>query len=483
MLTLATTLFLAVPQSPPTYTARVLQSPPSSVSPSASRLNDQGQATGEFLNTATGYFDGVLWDADGSATVFSTAFGLTESGAIGIRDDGTVTGRSSPDPFTVSRAMTLSPAGVVTQLPSLPPDLGVHSIAFDMSDNGTVVGTSSLVATPWWLSVASEAVFWENGVLTSIGTLGGYLGQAIRVNESKRMIGHSNTATDDFARGFVWDPILGMREITPALPGEFGQVRDLDEQGQVCGSATTGPPAFGSFAVLWPDPDQPPVFLPILPGDITSTAHAMNEDGVIVGTGAIGPIEAAENRARLWWGGAVYDLNQLLAEPLPYQLAAAADVNEHGQILVNSEFTGSGIRSVILTPMPQLEASPASISIAAGGTQTLDLEGGSLLAGGLYLILGTVSGTSPGLPIGDFTLPLNPDPYFAYTVNAAGNPPLVGGLGTLDASGAAQAAFTLAPGSDPTLVGLQVHHAYGALNPVTGAILGASNAAPLDLLP
>ena len=138
---------------------------------------------------------------------------------------------------------------------------------------------------------------------------------------------------------------------------------------------------------------------------------------------------------------------------------------------------------MLLSPLPLLTASASSVSVGSGGAQVLDLNGGSALAGTLHLVLGTTSGTAPGVPVGSVVVPLNPDAYTSLVLAAPGSPPLVGALGLLDAAGEAQATFSLPPGSSPALVGLAVHHAFVALDPTTGALLDASNPVALDLVP
>jgi hypothetical protein len=60
-------------------------------------------------------------------------------------------------------------------------------------------------------------------------------------------------------------------------------------------------------------------------------------------------------------------------------------------------------------------AAPAQISVGAGGTQVLALDACSASRGGVLLLLGSASGTSPGIAAGALTISLNPDAYFAYT--------------------------------------------------------------------
>lgn len=154
---------------------------------------------------------------------------------------------------------------------------------------------------------------------------------------------------------------------------------------------------------------------------------------------------------------------------------------------MTSCFTGRRFLTLVLAVLccvrssgQTLTAGTSTIYLLTGGTQTFTLTGGSGLAGKTYLVLGSVSGTAPGFPAGPFTLPLNFDFYFDFTLLNP-NTLIVGSLGVLDASGNATAALTLPPGIDPSLAGLVGHHAYGVVDTMTGAILGVSNAVSLTL--
>jgi hypothetical protein len=128
---------------------------------------------------------------------------------------------------------------------------------------------------------------------------------------------------------------------------------------------------------------------------------------------------------------------------------------------------------------------PERLSVFAGGTQTLVYNAGPTFAGESYLVLGTVSGTTPGTSYSGLTIPLNLDSYLVYTLLNPNNPLLPASGGALDASGSAQLAFVLPPASSPSLIGLTAHHAGVVLRLVGGAIevVHASQAAPVTLDP
>ncbi|MBL8900322.1 MAG: hypothetical protein JNM84_22005, partial [Planctomycetes bacterium] len=86
-------------------------------------------------------------------------------------------------------------------------------------------------------------------------------------------------------------------------------------------------------------------------------------------------------------------------------------------------------------------------TLVLGGTQNLLLDAGAAQAGRTYFVLGSVSGTTPGLPFGAFTLPLAFDPYFEFTLVVPNAPTLFPSLGTLDGNGRANVAFAVPPGA------------------------------------
>lgn len=130
-----------------------------------------------------------------------------------------------------------------------------------------------------------------------------------------------------------------------------------------------------------------------------------------------------------------------------------------------------------------LNADADLISVTNGGTMTMQLDATAAQAGKLYLLLGSVTGTSPGLPAGTFTLPLNLDAYLLLTLSSPNVPPLGGSLGFLNGAGEGTSTFTIPPGSSGTLAGVTVQHAYVVVNLISGAIDYASNAVSVTLLP
>ena len=124
-----------------------------------------------------------------------------------------------------------------------------------------------------------------------------------------------------------------------------------------------------------------------------------------------------------------------------------------------------------------LSGNPASISLTSGGTHTLTLDA-ECHPSELYLMLGSTSGTSPGVALGDVCVPVNPDPYFDLITSGFAGAVLSPWIGFLNPSGAATVQFTLPPGLSPALAGLDVSHAF-----VLAGTPFASNAVTVTLVP
>ena len=112
--------------------------------------------------------------------------------------------------------------------------------------------------------------------------------------------------------------------------------------------------------------------------------------------------------------------------------------------------------------------------------QRNDGNGGIANAGNLYFVLGTLSGTSPGVVAGTFIIPINQDFYTNLTLFTPNTPPLLNNMNVLDANGTATATLALPPlGSG--VVGLMAHHV-GLVFDATGIAL-VSNPYPVVITP
>ena len=186
--------------------------------------------------------------------------------------------------------------------------------------------------------------------------------------------------------------------------------------------------------------------------------------------------------------GAVYVFQRQFGSWVQIQKILASDASNKAnfghQLFLSSD-------RAVVTPIadstayvfdPSLLASPAELSLASGGTQSLALQAGSERAGELYLVVGSATGSVPGLSAAPIFLPLNWDAYSALSLSQAGQGIFGGTVGFLDAQGAGAAQIGIPPGSNPALVGVELRHAFLTLTSAA-ELTFASNATSLQLIP
>ncbi|MBN2491087.1 MAG: hypothetical protein JXQ29_09575 [Planctomycetes bacterium] len=110
------------------------------------------------------------------------------------------------------------------------------------------------------------------------------------------------------------------------------------------------------------------------------------------------------------------------------------------------------------------------------------LHAGAEHAGQTYFLLGSFAGTSPGIDLGAWVLPLNPDAYFFHTLLYPNSGALLGSLGVLDSKGRAEARFRVAGSLPPFVLAEKwtVFHAFAVLD--AHGVRFTSNWAPLTLV-
>jgi len=115
----------------------------------------------------------------------------------------------------------------------------------------------------------------------------------------------------------------------------------------------------------------------------------------------------------------------------------------------------------------------------AGGSQKLFLDAGTVQAGRTYLLVGSVTGWTPGTTVGGggAVVPVNRDQYTNFLL-ASPNTLILNSFGTLDVNGRSTAEFVVPNGLPPTFT-ITLYHAFVLLQPVDFA----SNPAILNVAP
>ena len=313
-------------------------------------INDSGQIVGSFATNSGRH--AVLWD-NGTMTDLGMLPGhIYSSVAYDINNNGAIVGESSSkdqnvfaDP--VPRAFMWE-NGVMTDLGVLPGAFEA-STAVSINDGGDVVGESAGLA-------GKRAFLWRNGTMTNLGVLPGRgYSSAYGINHGGQIVGCSGNPDLTFPHAFLWEN--GSLTDLGDLPGgnDMSCANAINTSGQVVGeSGGIGPGANRLF--LWENGTMTDL------GDLLagfdggySTISAINDQGTAVGGGARQSGGDWENYALVWdAANGLQNLNDLIAPNDPFAaiitLREAYDINNVGQIIGAAMMDGVLV-AVLLTPV------------------------------------------------------------------------------------------------------------------------------------
>jgi len=195
-------------------------------------------------------------------------------------------------------------------------------------------------------------------------------------------------------------------------------------------------------------------------------ATARNDGGIAVvcheEAGAMDPCWYRERPYSGGWSTPVTYNEQdvYTGSDMTVEWAPSSGVN-HGSIwLVNTTTRYAFYDRSNWSQTASLMASPNSIKASTGGTVKFALDAGPMYGGKKYMLLGSVSGISPGIPLkGGNVLPLKWDLFTNITVAFANSPVFQNTFGKLNSSGKASAAMVSGP-IPPSAIGATLYFAY-----------------------
>lgn len=290
------------------------------------QLNDTGQIVGTAGGIAALYSGGVV-----SSVAPSSSLGA------GINNHGDVTGFLTP----YNEAFT-NIGGVYTNIDGLVAGPNIESYGAAINDHGVVGGS---------IYVGGEHtrgfLLHPDGTIENIGTFGGDYSPVTAINNHDAATGYA--AFPGPAGGYFHAYIYqaGTLQDLGALygsgPDTYSFGNDINDMGQVVGWSGSSPFLYsgGAMTALVPA------------SDYGGSANALNEEGVIVGNAFSWAIPGGgADFAFVYADGALADLNALVDPLGGWQLTAASDINEAGQILGTACRNGS-CASVLLSPVPE----------------------------------------------------------------------------------------------------------------------------------
>ena len=146
----------------------------------------------------------------------------------------------------------------------------------------------------------------------SLGDLGGYGGDAVKssaINNAGRIAGDSPTRYNRISHVFLW--VNGAMTDLGTLDGASSYAADINLADEIVGFAET---PSGTRAFRYGDSTL--TDLGSFGGAFSTKAAAINDAGQIVGGSTLAGEDPQAQRAFLYLGGTMYDLNDLV-EPIP----------------------------------------------------------------------------------------------------------------------------------------------------------------------
>ncbi|HKX46744.1 MAG TPA: hypothetical protein VJP77_08575 [Planctomycetota bacterium] len=440
----------------------------------------------DFTGTAALLNGGPSGAAVWSLAPFSVVTPLpTNKGAEGISVGGVIVGGTIDQAGLMVAAQYSSLSGTWTPLGSFGGTCGTtDGRTQDISFNGEVMtglayqGSCNFLPFKWSTGAGfvelPRSEFNARGEGNDVSFDGSYVA------------GYEDTAALP-KQAVVWNPDNTLKPLATD-PTKQSEAMAVDNSGTIVVGFQT------PDAMLWID-GQPAVALPHIPGGGSAVANAISADGhVIVGQEQVptSPFPPFPNHATLYRTDVgMLDLNTLAQElgfdTTGFEMASALGISGDGRVVagaakdLNSGFPGAGEAFVLRLPDAWLRSSVGDVSLSAGGAVPYTLNAGVERAGAFYVLVGSASGTTPGIAVDGVTLPLNVDAYTNYLLTQP-SALFTGSIGILDGAGSAAATMNVPAGSPPSLAGFTVHHAYAVISTTSFQVVEASNARALNLL-
>lgn len=170
-------------------------------------VNDAGQAAGHCA------YQAVFWEADGSVTDLGTLDPAGPTVAYGINASGTVVGGSAFSERGVAFRWTRATGMRALPTPSLGPGVAVSASAYDINDDGQIVGTViDATSAPGARVRVERPVLWPaaEGAPPVVPSFSARSVSAYAINARGLIAGVFQKTAADTARPFVWDAVNGL---------------------------------------------------------------------------------------------------------------------------------------------------------------------------------------------------------------------------------------------------------------------------------
>ena len=312
-----------------------------------------GQSENGAIDPITGWPEtqAVIWKK-GKVIDLGTLGGY-ESFSIAVNNLGQVVGmaqNSIPDSFSLffgqeARAF-LWDHETMRDLGTLG---GPDAFAIDINNGGQILGVSYINSNPNQTTGVPtlDGFLWENGKMIDIpNPLGGTQLSPYYLSNRGQVVGNANLTGDDFEHGrhpFLWEK--GTFADLGTFGGSIGDAYKINDANQIVGDASFADATF--HAALW---QNGAIFdLGTIATDPCSGALDINSRGQAVGWSGVCDYSAP--RAFLWDKAAgMVDLNTLISSDSGIYVFWAGNINDRGEIAAAGLLPNGDTHAVLLIP-------------------------------------------------------------------------------------------------------------------------------------
>jgi probable HAF family extracellular repeat protein len=373
-------------------------------------------------------------------TDLGTLTGGTFSQASFLRDDGFVAGVGAAPDGTQHAVVWYN-----GQIGDLTPGVsGPNSGAFGINERGQVNGQAeTTILDPdgedfcaYGTNLICLPFLWQNGVMTTLPTLGGKNATVGQINNRGQVIGVAENSTKDKNcvspqvldyEAVIWGPQPGQIQQLSPLPGDtVGMALWINDSGQAvgasgsCANSALPPLAYGPHAVLW-ETDGSVTDLGNLGGTAVNIGLSINNQGQVVGASSLTAdstpflstdaflwtrgtgmrdlgtlpgdvasggqgindrgevvglsVDASGNpRGFLYQNGVMYDLNTLIPANSPLFVLDALTINSGGEIAGVGVTRDGDMHAFLATPSSGEDTSGSFTSASQNVTSAMALS-------------------------------------------------------------------------------------------------------------